>query len=78
MQLPNRRKSIVSKVVPKSKPRSSVVEAVILEISKGMQKLKKIGGARVAQGAVRACRDSRICRERLLDLPRLGTPRWRL
>lgn len=43
-KLPSRRKPITSsKVMPGSKQRSSSMEAVILKISKGAQKLKKVG-----------------------------------
>nr|XP_010905126.1 putative serpin-Z12 [Elaeis guineensis] len=47
MQLPSRRKpTITFKVVLKSKQRSLAIEAVIPKVSKGAQKLKKVGGGR--------------------------------
>ena len=46
VQLPSRKEPTNSKVVPRNKQRSSPVEVVIPQISKGAQKLKKVGGGK--------------------------------
>ena len=67
MQVPSRRESTSSRMMPRSKPRTLVVEAVIPEVSKDVQKQKNVGGIRVAQGAIKACRDSRIVQEDIAE-----------
>ena len=67
IQLPNRKEPTNFKVVPKSKQGSLAMEAVIPEVSKDVQKQKNVGGIRVAQGAIKACRDSRIVQEDIAE-----------